>query len=226
MRLFFKNIADFTNDRSVAARCRAGRHALFRSLIESKPKPLKILDLGGTQNFWETTGLLNPEANDITLLNVMPIAVDKPGFRSMVGDARSMPEFENGEFDVVFSNSVIEHVGTYDDQRSMAREIKRVGHSYFVQTPNRYFPIEPHTVFPLFQFLPIAIRAWLLNHFSLGWFEKIGDREQARELAKSIRLLTGKEFADLFPDATFEKESFLGMTKSFIVYGGWNGGNE
>lgn len=222
MRLFFRKFADYTNERSIAARCRAGRYALFNMLLDSKPRPLKILDLGGTQKFWEMTGVQDFDGISVTLLNIMPIEVSKPGFRSIVGDARNMAEFEAGEFDIVFSNSVIEHVGNYDDQRAMAKEIKRVGKSYFVQTPNRYFPIEPHTVFPLFQFLPIGIRAWLLSRFSMGWFEKINNREEARELAISIRLMTRKEFEGLFPDAIFEKEQIFGVTKSFIAYSGWN----
>jgi ubiquinone/menaquinone biosynthesis C-methylase UbiE len=87
---------------------------------------------------------------DITLLNPELSESAPSNFTAFVGDGRSMPQFEDHQFDIVFSNSTIEHVGSIDDQRAMAREIVRVGRKYYVQTPNRYFPIEPHFVFPFF----------------------------------------------------------------------------
>jgi len=158
----------------------------------------------------------------IVLLNLTEVEVGHPNFRSITGDGRDMKEFKNGEFDIVFSNSVIEHLGTYDDQRRMAGEIRRVGKRFFVQTPNRFFPIEPHFLFPFFQFLPLGIKVWLRAHFQLGWYPKVADRERAIRASKEIRLLTRKELMDLFPGATIFEEKFLGLIKSFIVYDGWN----
>ena len=130
---------------------------------------------------------------------------------------------KDASFDVVFSNSVIEHVGTYQDQIQMAKEVRRVGKRYFVQTPNKYFPLEPHFLFPLFQFLPINIRVLLLQNFKLGWFSKTPDKVKAREIVESIRLLDKREFISLFPNAELYEEKIFGMTKSFVVYGGWSG---
>jgi 2-polyprenyl-3-methyl-5-hydroxy-6-metoxy-1,4-benzoquinol methylase len=79
-----------------------------------------------------------------------------------------MRQFRDHQFDVVYSNSVIEHVGDLDDMRRMAQEIQRVGKRYFLQTPNRYFPIEPHFVFPFFQFLPRPVQISLVQKFRLG----------------------------------------------------------
>jgi 2-polyprenyl-3-methyl-5-hydroxy-6-metoxy-1,4-benzoquinol methylase len=73
-----------------------------------------------------------------------------------------MPQFQNDEFDIVFSNSVIEHVGSYEEQNLMASEVRRVGKRYFIQTPNLFFPIEPHFLFPFFQFLPLDYRVTLI----------------------------------------------------------------
>jgi hypothetical protein len=103
----------------------------------------------------------------------------------------------------------------------MANEVCRVGKCYFVQTPNKYFPLEPHFLFPFFQFLPIRFRAWLLQNFKLGWFTKTPDALEAREVVESIRLLTKKEFKAFFPNASIYEEKVLWMTKSFIAYGGW-----
>ncbi len=70
----------------------------------------------------------------------------------MQADGTQLP-FGDREFDIAFSNSVIEHVPP-ELQAAFAAEVSRVADRYFVQTPNRYFPIEPHYQLPLFQFLP------------------------------------------------------------------------
>jgi hypothetical protein len=131
-----------------------------------------------------------------------------------------MPEYGDQQFDVVFSNSVIEHVGGLDNQRKMANEIKRIGRRYYVQTPNRYFPMEPHFLFPFFGVMPIPVRAWLLRHRALGWYSRIDDPAEALQIAKSIRLLTRRELVALFPDGRLVREKFAGFTKSYSVYGG------
>jgi hypothetical protein len=99
--------------------------------------------------------------------------------------------------------------------------MRRVGKRYFLQTPNLYFPIEPHVLFPFFQFLPISLRVWLLNNFTMGWYGKVTDKQEARDLVISTRLLTRKELSMLFPESTIYEEKILGLTKSFIVYAGW-----
>ena len=132
-----------------------------------------------------------------------------------------MRQFADQEFDVVFSNSVIEHVGDPDAQRQVAGEIKRVGKRYFVQTPNRNFPLEPHFFFPGFQFLPLMTRIWLLQHFNLGWYNKIPDYTAARQEVETIRLLSRREVTQLFPEGTLYNEQFAGLTVSFVIYAGW-----
>lgn len=104
----------------------------------------------------------------------------------------------------------------------MAREVKRVGARYFLQTPNRHFPIEPHFLFPYFQFLPVPARVWLLQHFRLGWRSRIRDAGKARASVESVRLLSKAELIALFPDASLFEEKMVGLTKSFVVYAGWS----
>jgi hypothetical protein len=205
---------------SVAGRLRRKRFALFESLLREVPTPLRILDVGGTQSFWEVMGFSAGERVQVTLLNVIPPPVSLPHFTGVAGDARAL-QFADQSFDVVFSNSVIEHVGSYDDQRRMAGEVRRVGARYFLQTPNRYFPIEPHFLFPYYQFLPVVARVWLLQHFSLGWRGKTPDARAARASVESIRLLSKGELVKLFPEASLFKERVMGLTKSFVVYAGW-----
>ena len=217
-----RTLADNSRPDSMASRMRRKRFALFLSLLESVEGPVRILDIGGTQQFWNVMMGSEPTRLRITLLNVVHQTVSSSAFVSAVGDARHLEGIGDGEFDVVFSNSVIEHVGTYEDQRRMADEVRRVGKRYFVQTPNRRFPIEPHFLFPFFQYLPVAARAWLLSSFNVGWYRRIPDKQAARREVESIQLLTRSRFAKLFPGATLYEEKILGLTKSFVAFGGWS----
>lgn len=217
---------DHHRSNSLAFNYRKKRLSFFKFLIVSIPGPLKILDVGGNQSMWKLSGFLDEEMRDIeiTLLNINTKIVQEvthPKIRGVVCDANNMQQFKNSEFDVVFSNAVIEHVGNYNDQMKMAREVMRVGKRYFVQTPNLYFPIESHFVFPFFQFFPLELKVWLITHFDLGWSKKTTDKQIAKKRANSIRLLSKRELMTLFPNANFYEEKFFGLTKSFIVYKGW-----
>ena len=97
-----------------------------------------------------------------------------PYLSYVVGDAREMGMFPGRHFDICFSNSLMEHLGTAD-QRRVANEIRRVSKGYFVQTPNRYFPMEPHFLVPGWQFLPVSLRARLLQGRDLGWMKRERD---------------------------------------------------
>jgi len=133
-----------------------------------------------------------------------------------------MTQFADKSFDVVFSNSVIEHVGSYENQRRMADEVMRVGRRYFIQTPNRRFPLEPHFLVPWFQYLPGEVRAQLVHRFDVGWYRRIPDLEEARAEVNSIQLLSRRKFAALFPGAAIHVERFAGIPKSFVACGGWD----
>jgi hypothetical protein len=211
-------LADSSNRASLAARLRRKRFELFKSLIADLPRPVRILDVGGNEQFWERMDFCRADDASIVILNLTRDASARDSIETVVGDARAMPEFEDQSFDVVFSNSVIEHVGDWDDQRRMADEIRRVGRRYFVQTPNRYFPIEPHFLFPGFQFLPIRTRTWLLQHFRLGWMPRTPDAVEADKAVRSIQLLSKSELGKLFPDATLHTEVIVGLDKSFVAY--------
>jgi SAM-dependent methyltransferase len=216
----FTGLADNTNPRSLASRLRRRRLAFFSSLLARVPDPVTILDVGGSLPFWKHAPLPPERQIRITLLNLSAVAASDPSIHSLAADACQIPAHA-GAFDVVFSNSVIEHVGGPREQRRMADEVRRVGKRYFVQTPNRYFPIEPHFVFPLYQFLPNAIQVWLLRNFDLGWIRRARSARQAGEIISGIRLLHRAQIRDLFPGADIFEEKLLGFTKSFIAYGGW-----
>lgn len=167
----------------------------------------RILDVGaGRGAALERFNSTNP----ILAIDLVPkqsAELDKPNVDVVQGDGTELP-FRDGEFDVVFSNSVIEHVPKRLQHR-FASEVRRVGARYFVQTPYRYFPIEPHYQLPLFQFLPKRVQRTLNGRFTLGWQEK-GQWEE-------ITLLSVKEFKQLFPDAEIHRERVFGVTKSLMA---------
>jgi len=140
-------------------------------------------------------------------------------------DATNMKKINNNSIDIVFSNSFIEHVGSFEQQKLMAEDIKRISKSFYIQTPNKFFPIELHFLFPLFQFSPIYIKAFLIRYikaflirnFNLGWYKKEKDRKKSFAIAKEIRLLSNKELIDLFPGCNIYEERIFGITKSFII---------
>ncbi len=215
---------EFVNNRdknSYVAKMRRKRFALLLLLTEQVPRPLNILDVGGTQRFWEVVGFTDKEHCHVTLLNLFKPEVKYDNFTGIAGDATNLVDFKTNQFDIVFSNSVIEHVGNFSNQKLMANEIQRVGIRYFVQTPNFFFPIEPHFLFLGFHWLPTSIRISLIRKFNLGWIKKTPDFREAKELIDSIQLLKKKELLALFPDAYLYEEKFLGLTKSFVVYDGW-----
>ena len=206
--MLHKRFADNTSSQSVATRLRRQRFQILLDMMENSSE-VSILDIGGTPQYWEmmTTGNGLAEKLHVTLLNLGANATSHPNFTTLVGDGRNMPQFTDRQFDIVFSNSTIEHVGDFEDQQQMANEVRRVGRRYYVQTPNRYFPIEPHFVFPFFQFLPVAARTWLVQHFQLGWMSKMPDREQALREVTNIRCWAGKKCSGSFPRRPFLRRS-------------------
>ena len=119
---------------------RKRRNALFGKIMHPQPTD-KILDVGGYPWFWSS---LNCPSH-ITCLNLDALENnhDATKFSYVQGDGRCLP-FGEQAFDIAFSNSVIEHIGSFDEQRRFAEEIRRVGRAYWVQTPNRWFFVVSH----------------------------------------------------------------------------------
>lgn len=214
-----RRIVNHRDETSLAATFRRRRFQLFLELIDHLPRPVKVLDVGGEPRFWEVMGLAGDPDFQVVLLNQAVFPSSWSNLCPVLGDAADLSRFEDQQFDAVFSNSVIEHLGSYTLQQRMAAEVQRVGKSYFVQTPNRYFPVEPHFLVPFFQFLPRRMQVALIQRFSLGWYPKTPDFDQATQLVCSHRLLTAAEMRLLFPNSQLYQERVLGMTKSLIAYG-------
>ena len=182
-----------------ARRARRQRRDLFRRLVAPRPGE-RILDVGSGE-----TGLAGLEPSlDVTGTD----RVDRPEYPGpfLRADGRRLP-FGDGEFDVAYSNSVIEHVVEPSDRRALAEELRRVGGRYFVQTPNRWFPVEPHALLPLVHWLPrrVGRRLWNLGVSTDPFDETL--------------LLDARELQELFPDATIVRERIGPLTKSLVAAG-------
>lgn len=221
MNSLFLRIADNTNPDSLASQLRRARFELFQRLMRACPHAgvVRILDLGGDLKYWKNVIALVDMPVEITLLNLVSFPdTGDPRIVSKAGDARNLAEFSNRSFEVVHSNSLIEHLGDFADQQKMAAEVRRVGQAYFVQTPNRSFPIEPHFLLPFFQFLPRSARVAIARSFRPGWYRRRKRAEAAVEDAIAIRLLNARELQQLFPDGKIWRERVGPLTKSLVVY--------
>lgn len=217
MRQQLQALASSTAPDSLAAGFRRKRFALFQELLSSLGgSPVTILDVGGTQEFWEVMGF-GGAPHRIIMLNLFEARIRHPNFISLAGDARKLDGFAGQSIDIVFSNSVIEHLSTYENQQRMADEIRRVGKNYFVQTPNFLFPIEPHFLCPFYHWLPFAARRALIRRVSLGNITRKPSKEAAEKTLSEFRLLKKAEVKALFPDATLHCEKMFGLTKSYIA---------
>ena len=193
---------------------RRRRYAVFARAVALRDSD-RVLDVGGYPS-----DLYHPIGRaEITCLNIDPSGSSAaPGgrFRRVQGDARRMP-FADVAFDVAFSNSVIEHVGSWEDQCRFASEVRRVAARLWVQTPNRWFPVEPHLVAPFVHFLPRRVQ-YVLARWATPWgWAHRPTAAQARACLDGIRLLTRADMRRLFPDCTILRERFLGLTKSLIA---------
>lgn len=194
------------------------RFARFISHLEGLSSP-RIVDLGGTLNFWRDRAALGPVAEgEVTLVNLQDQSGGPANVRWVEGDVASLKEFGDMEFDAVFSNSVIEHVGGLERQRAMAGEVRRLAPIYSLQTPNYWFPLEPHFMVPGWQWLPAGARIRILQKVPLGHRRvKAADPEEARRRVESVRLLTATELASLLPDGTLVPERLGPLVKSWTV---------
>ncbi len=177
----------------------------------------RVLDVGGTPLNW-TLARVRPRLTIVNMPRARETAGDSVAWVS--ADGRMLP-FSDQSFDVVFSNSVIEHVGDAASQRRFAAEIARVGRRYWVQTPNRWFPLEPHLLTPFIHFLPKRWQSAIVRRFSIWEFlrKPAADEKEfyVEHYLRDIRLLDAHTLRALFPEARLIRERLGGLTKSFIA---------
>jgi SAM-dependent methyltransferase len=197
---------------AISLRSRERKLRLF--MDELRPTPdTSVLDVGAdelafgegdacrTLNFFEERYAWPERITALGLHDGEGFRARYPDIAYVQGDACDLP-FEDGEFDVVFSNAVIEHVGGREQQRKLVSEAIRVGRRVFITTPDRRFPVEVHTRLPLVHWLPDELAHRVYRAAGKGW-------------ASELHLLSRRSFESLFPGRV--RIVSLGLTLVAIV---------
>jgi hypothetical protein len=198
----------------LTARSRRKRFDAFMRLMAPRESD-RLLDVGITNAEWRSSNFLEahyPWPRQITAVAPAPapsFSAAFPEVQLVQADGRALP-FKDGEFDIGFSNAVIEHVGSREKQRRFVVEMVRTCRRVFLCTPNRGFPIEPHTLLPFVHWLP---KGWLYS--VLRW---TGNDMYASE--DMLNPLKARDLLSLFPpgvNVRIERQRMLGLTSVLIA---------
>ena len=169
----------------VSMRSRRRKLQLFLDLLQPRPETT-VVDVGVTDapfgagssdNFFEALYPWPERITGVGRTELDRFAAAFPQVRAVRADGRDLP-FADAEFDLAFSNAVVEHVaGGRQGQREFVHELCRVARRVFVTTPNRRFPIEVHTLLPFVHWLPKGPRDRILP------FDDVLDPLSAKDLA-------------------------------------------
>jgi hypothetical protein len=197
---------------------RRKRFAVFLNKI-SPTTEMSLLDIGGYPDSWTQ---YKPIVKSLDILNIHPIELAKGdcsnyNMRAIIGDGCKL-YLPNNAYDIVFSNSVIEHVGSYENQKAFASEARRVGKKLWIQTPAYECFIEPHYLVPFIHWLPKKWQKKLVRHFTIRGLLDQPTSVEVDNMVETTCLLSFKEFKNLFPDCEIliEKMLFI-IPKSYIA---------
>ncbi len=201
-------------------RFRSARGKLLREKIvalrASLGRDITVLDVGGREDYWGNVGTKG--IAKIVLQNIDPVeletAPENPLFVKELGDACDMPHYADNSFDLVHSNSVIEHVGAFPKMEAMAQEVVRVGAAGWIQTPSFAFPIEPHFRMPFAHWLPEPLRR---AYVKLRPNYRQNSISKRRADVDGINLVTYSEVVELFPHKDVWIERLAFWPKSYVV---------
>jgi hypothetical protein len=205
---------------SMGARARDRRWTYIQTAFP-RLSAYSIVDLGGTAEWWRRTPV---RPKHVTVLNLTePGDAREDWITPVLGDACQASEVLGSigagcTFDMVFSNSLIEHVGGHVNRALLADQVHRLAPEHWVQTPYRYFPLEPHWLFPGMQFLPLRLKQavgqrWPLTH------SRPASKEAALTAVLWTELVSLTEFRALFPESLIFKERAGGLVKSIAAVG-------
>jgi len=177
----------------------------------------RVLDVGGGAFFWDLALAQGLPLPQLTVLNIRPAGdQERPFLRWIVADACAS-QLPDNSFDLVFSNSLVEHLRDFKTQKLFADEVRRLAPSYFVQTPDRLCPVEPHFVTPFVHWLPRRVRRRMIRNFTVWGLTARPSQAYCDQLIDEFALLSRREMQQVFPDATVLSERFAGFPKSLIA---------
>lgn len=211
---WLQSITDAQSGESLAGRARIRR---WKYLTECFPSiaGMRVLDLGGSAESWR---LAPVQPKSVTVVNLTaPAGPTQPSIVHIQGDACDLPNsVARDHFDLVYSNSLIEHVGGHVNRQRLADNVHARADRHWVQTPYRYFPIEPHWVFPGMQWLPYEARVQVSLHWNRGHFRTY-NRDEAEKLVNEVDLLSISQMRGYFPSSVIWQERFAGLVKSITA---------
>lgn len=221
-------LTNSADPQSLSSRLRARRDVALRDLISAihaEKGRVRIIDMGGTPEYWERVGVAFLQSCNatVTIVNLYEGELDRGDrsediFRSAIGNACDLHDVADDSFDLAHSNSVIEHVLTWANMKAFAAETRRVAPYHYLQTPYFWFPIDPHFYrFPFFHWLPRPLRAKLLVWLPLAHAGRMPDLDSAHSAVDGARLLDRAQMRLLFPASRHRFEHFLGLPKSMIT---------
>jgi hypothetical protein len=212
---------------SLRSYTRQRRGCVLRAFLATFPRPLAVIDLGGAVKFWKTVGITDAAGLVITLANNHAMDTTNANqvnefacVREWGIDVRQIGSQQLAEFDVIVSNSFIEHLTCWEDQRLVACRIIESGRPYFIQTPNKNSPIDPHfprPYVPFFALYPKQIQARLLTLGELGGGWRAPTMDAALSALNFYNPLGVAEMRMLFPDAELHVERPLGIPMSILA---------
>lgn len=223
-----ESFRDYSNPNSLGSCFRRTRFRHVKKILEGilqvKPE-CKVLDIGGTAQYWNLLPDELRKSIHLTILNLKEERGADPRLHCpqglhidfVVGDGRDLGQYGEDEFDLGHSNSVIEHVGQYNNMADFVREINRVARIFFIQTPNLWFPIDPHYGIPFVHWFPWPLRAWLLTKVSLGFRRRFTKMEEAIDFVEFVNVIDEHVLTSLNPTAAILKERVLFLTKSLMM---------
>jgi hypothetical protein len=202
----------------MGARARARRWRLVTDIFP-EIEDMTVVDLGGTVESWRRAPV---RPAHVTVLNLFePGVSDETWILPVQGDACQALEAlsvsgARHRFDLVFSNSLIEHVGGHAKRLELTEQIHALASHHWVQTPYRYFPVEPHWLFPMMQFMPVGARTSIAQRWPLA-HSRPGSRSEAQAEVLWTELLGISEMRAYFPRSRIVREKLAGLTKSIIA---------
>lgn len=186
-------------------------------LLQEFAECKRVVDLGGTVEAWSR----GPRFDHITMINVIPNGSPVPAWGSYIEHDACSTEVED-RFDLAHSNSAIEHLGTWERQQQFAREMLRLGRRIYCQTPNRWFPLDPHYLTLFLHWLPPRWFGYRAHRYlTLQGLVQKPTPEESHKIREreGLRFLTKRELKALFPGCRIRVERFCGLPKS---YAAWN----